>query len=1025
MKNLGLDIGISSIGYAVLEFDDNSFAGNILDCGVRIFTAAEQPKTGASLAEPRRIARGARRRLTRRASRLYSIRKCLIENNFITMPEIEEIFCPTGKTIDVWSLRKEALSRILSNKELYRIMMHIAKRRGFKSVRKSEEVKTAGELLKSIQENSLEFENSSEYRTIGEMFAEKFKNGEAKRNKQGQYNKSISRDLLQNEIKIIFETQRALGSKIATEEIENKYSEIAFWQRPLQSMEEMIGYCTFEPEEKRAPKCAYTSEIFTALNKLVNLHIIDDYGAERFLDADEIENIINLSKTNTKVTFTQIKKALNLAESAKFSSLNYNKKNKDGKITNPEDAAFIELKNYHSIRKAVEKTLGKNFFTSICENYELLDNIAIILTCEKSDEAIVNKMQECKIPNEIIDCVKDLSMSKVMHLSLKAMRKIIPYMLQGLKYNEACAKAGYNHCAGATGKTKSNLLPALSPEELTTNPVVNRAVSQTRKVVNALIRKYGAFDTITVEMARDLSKSFLERKQIEKAQEDFQQEKERAKDRCRENGLDPENPKSNLLKFRLWEEQGGFCIYSGQYIDPRRLAEQDYVDIDHIIPYSQSFDDSLNNKVLCLSSENRQKGNKIPYEYIQPSKWHEFVERIKSYNLKMAKYTRLTKQSYCPEGFKSRNLNDTRYIAKFIKDYIKENLDFDNNLKVEVRNGALTAFLRTQWGLVKNREENDRHHALDAIVLACSTQGMVQYLSTVTAKIENYQYINGKKPRFKKPWENFNKDVEEAISQIFVSRAIRAKVSGEIHEATIRSAKHLDEGFTTLKTPLEKINLATLEKMFDKERNKAVYNVLKARLEEFDNNPKKAFEEPVYMPMSETKIAAGQKPHQIKTIKIMDTSVSGIHVRNGFANNSAMPRVDVFVKKNKKGKNEWYIIPLYLSDFGKKLPDKIITSGKGVLQLDDSYTFCFSLYHDSLMSINKTGKPEDEFIGYFGGFDRSTCSITIEAPDNSTKLRGIGIKTLHSIKKYQVDVLGEYHEIKKEKRREFRSTPKT
>ena len=92
-----------------------------------------------------------------------------------------------------------------------------------------------------------------------------------------------------------------------------------------------------------------------------------------------------------------------------------------------------------------------------------------------------------------------------------------------------------------------------------------------------------SFDTIIIEMARDLSKSVKERREIKKAQDDFQAEKEKARLRCIEHGLNPDNPKSNLLKFRLWEEQGGFCIYSGKYIDPQRLAESDYVDIDHII----------------------------------------------------------------------------------------------------------------------------------------------------------------------------------------------------------------------------------------------------------------------------------------------------------------------------------------------------------------------------------------------------------------------------------------------------------
>ena len=118
-KILSLDIGISSIGNAVVELDDENFYGKILDAGVRIFSAAEQP-SGDSLAAPRREARGARRRISRRSSRLYNIKKYLILNNFITQEQIENLYCSNKQIKDVWTLRKEALYRKLNNEEFYR-----------------------------------------------------------------------------------------------------------------------------------------------------------------------------------------------------------------------------------------------------------------------------------------------------------------------------------------------------------------------------------------------------------------------------------------------------------------------------------------------------------------------------------------------------------------------------------------------------------------------------------------------------------------------------------------------------------------------------------------------------------------------------------------------------------------------------------------------------------------------------------------------------------------------------------------
>lgn len=1021
-KILGLDIGISSIGYSVINYDDSCFNGEIIKTGVRIFTAAEQPKTGASLAEPRRIARGSRRRLSRRSSRLYNIKKLMFKNNIITSDEIENLYLPQSHNIDIWTLRKEALNRKLSNDEFYRILVHIAKRRGFKSIRKSEEAKNEGKLLKAIKTN-IEDLKSKKFLTIGEMFATIYTEDTPKRNKKDDYKNSIPRSLLEEEVKIIFKKQKEFGNGFATEEILKDYLTIAFYQRPLQSMDSMIGNCTFEKDEKRAPKGAYSSEIFTALTKLVNTSIISEFGIERFLTSEEIQRIIELSHENVKVTYKQIRKLLELFANDRFKNLKYDQQKIDKKTgekicMNPEEDTFIELKQYHKIKNSIKKSLGENYFEEIKQDKNLFNNIAIALTYEKSDENVIKKMQKFNIPDKVIECVKDLSMNKVMHLSIKAIDKIIPFMSEGQKYNEACLSAGYNHSVIETGKEKQNLLPVLSNEELTTNPVVNRAISQTRKVVNALIRTYGKFDSIIIETARDLSKSHQERIDIKKGQDEFKTQKEAIKKRCiEEYNINPEIG-NNLLRVRLWEEQGGKCVYSGKSIDVRRLSEPNYTDIDHIIPYSRSFDDSLNNKVLCLADENRQKGNKIPYEYIGETNWYSFVEKTKSLHLKDAKFNRLVRKTYDQEGFKTRNLNDTRYISRFIKDYIKENLDFDNNLKVETRNGSLTAFLRKQWGLIKNREENDRHHALDAIVIACSTQGMVKYLSTISAQRENYDFINGSKPKFKKPWNNFSEDIEKAISGIFVSRAIRAKATGQIHDDTIRSPKHLKYGFTTKKTPLEDIKLETLENMFDKERNIVIYNILKERLEKFDNNPKKAFEEPVYMPLKNSKKDLGVKPHRIKTIKIKKTGTSGIKVHNGFANNASMIRVDVFNKKNKKGKNEFFFVPIYLSDFSKEnLPNKAISSQKsGWIEMDNTYHFNFSLYPDTLISINMTGKPEDNKFYYYKGCDIDSGRILLDTHDRSIANTRISPKSAYSMKKYQVGLLGDYNEVKKEKR---------
>lgn len=1028
-KILGLDIGIASIGHAIINYDDENFEGEIVEAGSRIFEACEVAKTKESLNAKRREFRLARRRLSRRSGRLKAIKQLFISQNLLNETQINNMFQGKFNRIDAWDLRKDALYRKLNVEELYRIIHHIAKRRGFKSVRKSEEAKNSGALLKSIAENNKLF-NESNYQTIGEMFASIYTNGNPKRNKRDEYKNSIPRELLQRELEIIFEKQRNYGLEIANKEFEQDIISIAFSQNALQSMKDMIGNCQFENNEKRAPKAAYTSEIFVAAQKIVNTYLIDNLGKEYKFDSEQIHQIIELAHTNSKVTYKQVKKFLLLDDEVRFKGLNYNVKSGDDKQKNPEDSTFIELKKYQEFKKAIVKATSKEYFENIKYDKFLFNDIAEVLTYEKSDEAIIAAMLDKKIPDEIIEAVKDCSASKVLHLSIKAMENIVPYLLQGYKYNEACEQAGYDFRNIKVSK-ELNYLPVLSNEEQTTNPVVNRAISQTRKVVNALIKKYGIFDNIIIETARDLGKSVEERNKIKAGQNDFQKQKEKARQRCIENGVNPDSG-NNLLRYRLWEEQGGWCVYSKKEIDIKRLSEPNYTDIDHILPYSRSLDDSLNNKVLCLSDENRQKGNKIPFEYLgNKFDWYEYSQWIKSLNLNSAKTNRILRQTYNgnSEEFISKNLNDTRYISIFIKDYLKTYL----NCKVETRNGSLTAFLRNQWGITKNRAENDRHHAVDAIVLACSTQGMVKYLSTVSAKRESYDFIKNSKPRFKRPWNTFKEDLEKTISEIFVSRALNAKIPGSIHEATLRSPKHIDEGFTTLKTDIKNLNLEKLETLFDKERNIELYKILKERLEQYNGDGKKAFSEPVYMKLSEDKIKLGQKPHPIKTVKLISQGTSGILLPNGFAKNDSMPRVDVFTKKNKKGQKEYYLVPIYVADFAKGiLPNKAITRNKDYkdwINIDETFNFEFSLFKNTLISINKTGKPEDEEFYYYKSTDISVGTIIVIEPDNAnsnTKIR-YSVKNIPSIKKYQIDILGKYNEIKHEKRQDihFKGTIKS
>ena len=161
---IGLDCGISSVGYSVMELNSNDEPVRIVKLGSRIFDKAEHPKDGSSLALPRREARGARRRIRRHQHRIERIRYMIVSNGLLSQNELDNLF--VGKLSDVYELRTKALDEIVTNQEFARILINLAQRRGFKSNRKTDaKDKEAGKLLTAVSNNTQLMQDKG-YRSI-------------------------------------------------------------------------------------------------------------------------------------------------------------------------------------------------------------------------------------------------------------------------------------------------------------------------------------------------------------------------------------------------------------------------------------------------------------------------------------------------------------------------------------------------------------------------------------------------------------------------------------------------------------------------------------------------------------------------------------------------------------------------------------------------------------------------------------------------------------------------------------------
>lgn len=1141
---LGLDIGIASVGWAVVRTDSNDEPCGIERMGVRIFDKAEVPKTGDTLASARRAARCGRRRLRRRRHRIDRTEWLLERAGIIKQAELQERY-QSGEMADVYELRVRALDYPISDEELAQILVFMVKHRGFKSTRKAESLeKEGGKVLSAVRENEALMKEKG-YRTVGEMIYldESFRTDVpwsdthyllTPRNKAGDYRHTILRDQLEQEVRLILEVQQAYGNEKITNEFIETYMSIFKGQRSFDEgpgyqsdhetlspyagslIENMVGNCTFERQEKRAAKATYTAQKFMLLQKVNHTTILCD-GVSRRLSEEERRSLIAYAYEKNDISYADVRKRLGLTDEETFKELTYQKDRKETE----KKTRYISLKDYHDFKKAAPELLDLAETTG---NYSLLDEIARILSCYKGDDARLKKFFELENDFELElepglwEKLLVLTPVKFGHLSIAAMNQIMPYLEQGMIYSDACAAAGYDF-RNDREENKGKYLTHEAVKEILEdipNPVVCRAITQTVKVINAIIREYGSPIAVHVELAREMSKNFEERRKLEKGMNDNAAANEKVKKQIQEYGrINPTG--QDIVKFKLWQSQGGICMYSGEQISIENLFQDGYAEVDHIIPYSISFDDSYRNKVLVKRKYNREKGNRTPYEYFgsNESWWKKYESLVTSTIKDFRKQQILLKKHLSPEEkaeFKERNLQDTKYITTAVYNLIRRNLEMapyespDKKRKVFTVNGTVTDYLKKRWGLPKKDRRTDKHHAMDALVVACTTNGMIQKISksiqaremedaldctlwnSETGEIyERRQYTRDEWDelfgvKIPVPWRLFRLEtaaflaedpaLEEAldsleekqpgdmfsqkknllvnelmkqgyrkneeqqeivIPSIFVSRMPKHKVTGAGHQDTVRSGRHFDEqGIVLTKTALCNLKLGKdgeIANYYDKESDLLLYNALKKALEENGNDGKKAF--PAGVDFHKPK-ADGTDGPVVRKVKLYEKQTMGVKVNGGagVCSNGSMVRVDVF-KENGK----YYLVPIYTSDIVKKeLPMRAAVAHKPYEQwkLMKEENFVFSMYPGDLIEVrqpkgktikiigvNREKVVKNSTLAYFTGMNIATASISGISHDKSSAFEGLGIQSLAEFKKYQVDVLGNYHEVKGEKRMTF------
>lgn len=1088
---LGLDLGTTSIGWSVINLDKN----RIEDLGVRIFEKPENPKDGKSLAVPRRTARSARRRLKRRRQRLNYLKQFFIDNQLLTSTQIEQLLTPHAGQLDPYILRQKGLTEQLSPEELFIALHHIAKRRGYKSNRKAVEEKDpeGSKVLSAISENAKLLDT---YQTVGAALLNDDKFKTHRRNKADNYQNSFVRANFENEIRAILTKQQQFYPVLTNQnirllllgDVEQGNKNGLFYQRPFMTKEliaQMRGKCPYEKDQPRLQKASYTFEMFRLAQDLSHLtySLRDTDGAlkEKIqLTPEQIQACIDKCKATRKVTYRAIREVLGHKDDNNF-AFDYirGKDPKHEELEKDHNAkeknTFAELKFYHDIKKAAKDS--PDDWRKIEADKDLFDYIGEVLTVNKDDSIIEEDLRKLttfygapvNLSEQSIANLMRLSYSGFGHLSAKVIRKITPFILEGNTYDKALVLAGYEFNQRLNGEESK--LPPLNEDEQNqiTNPIVKRAISQTIKVINAIIRKYGAPVRIGVESAGELAKNFQERMKIKRDQDENAAVNQKIIEQLQNEFHIPTPTGLQISKFKFYREQDAKCLYCGEALSLNELfSDKSYGEIDHIIPFSRCGNDSRANKALVHNKCNQDKRNMTPFEvWGHTERWRDFCARVTAnHKLSRGKQQRLLAESLPKENWNARALNDTRYVEKFLAQYLRRHLKFakyDNNdtdsangQPVVTPTGQITTFFRRAWGIPhKDRDADCLHHSVDATIIALTTRSSIQRLSQLNKwrEVSKYlpmdtrtavdkrtgevvEYVSAKDTL---PWPNFvnelgwresqpkagetlaqwrdqfrdvykdqDEEFKKSIHPIFVSRMPKRGGDGPVNKETIRSPKSKGD-MRTVRTSLSKINLKALDDSVLPESDRALYEQLKQRLTENSNDPAKAFAEPVYK--NDKRFDKNGRPlSPVSAIKVYsknpDTSGFLVNHDKAYVNNGSMIRLDVYKKVNAKGKTEHFFVPIYAHQARTGSKRILPEPKKGPRFIDDSFEKVCELFSNDYVKISA---PDKVVEGYYVKYNIANGGVTLRkhfSPGASLDFK-TGAKSATSIQRLDINVLGD------------------
>lgn len=837
---LGLDLGVGSIGAAVVELNNDNSAKNIKDAGVRIFNVSEG-------AVERRAKRTARKNLIHRKKRLTLLAKLLYENGLWVSesPDGTDILkskCP-------YTIRRNALYKKLDNQNyIGRAVLHLAKHRGAGYVSEKEdaeeEILDEGEKSKAKKtdyDRMIDYLKESQSLTIGEFFYKRLRDRDnlhlpirqkeskvlslqKKENHMSPYavDYAIPRYLVKDEFNKIWDCQAKYFSQMRTAGLKQKVYDILFYERAAAPY--AVGKCIYFHNEDRLLKVHPLSEMRRIYEEVNNIRILSDMQKRR-LTKEERDKIINeLLLKGKNAGKKSIKTLLNLSGQQKIS------------IPDDEKERPIKAYLYSTPLFADNEYLAHLSQDEMCRFIEFLGNPVNENHLQKrlyTEDELINHLKplfksndEKKIGAILTKIPKKRSMlgisaTKIILEKLKesvlSHREVTDILMQTDSHFTAAeeqarmSQGTYQHLPyyGEILQSDTQPLPPfviqnnsahLNADEMKwgkiANPAVHMILNQLRRVVNEIIDIYGRPYEIHIELGRDVGLSTKK-----KAEKDLQQRKNEAANEEAVAFLRNHKIKvnaANILKYKLAKEQAWIDAY-----DPKNKISQNTFlnfEIEHIIPRAKGGTNTYSNLCLTARQHNLAKKDQFAYQYFEnvyrnePEVIREILKNARKLpDSKSWRFEADAKERYNEQGDEAettRYLTDTRYVSKLAARYLRAIVDcVDSDEVIHNRilsvKGAQTAELRRRWNLqgleydlmgltdqvprylscapywieqntgeikdgyekpntdgewkfcdtIKNKEWfskpriDHRHHAIDAITIACITRSLVQKMA--------------------------------------------------------------------------------------------------------------------------------------------------------------------------------------------------------------------------------------------------------------------------------------------------------